>query len=1684
MAEKILLNRNELKVYSNKIRSSGDLLSTFFNDLEKEIELMSYALEGSSAKAYKEELNIINRNFTKKIKDILDKAADEMDLAVKRLLDADRDLARKLGAVRETRGIKPVNAGKLDIEAANVDLRTTFGTADLKVGLTQCVGDPVNAATGNFILEKSDLIIDGFNPLEFKRFYNAMDNWEGDLGRNWHHNYEIKLKRVSESIVEVTFEDGHVEYFIFREDGWYSTEPEKKNKLSINKNKEYILQRGNKVVLYFSEEGILSCLKNESKSLTKIYYNDLGKIDKIDNSCGVLYFQYIDNQITKVTDNTGRCLEYGYSDLNLSSVKSIDGYTYRYEYDDKHRLTRITNPLNNVTVTNIYDENGRTIEQTMADGTVNKFGYNDDEGSIVFTEGNGVEIIYKRDDRFRIYETIYVNGSEKLTFNDSNQITAFTDRNKNTFYYEYDLYGNMLRETNPLGYVTEYSYDDDNRLVSMKNPDGGVYSYCYDINGNVSVVKDPLERKLNIEYNDNGQPVKILIPDGSFYAIKYDGNGNPLEVTDPVGNTSRLEFDLLNRVKSVTKPKGNKMEFEYTSGGKIKKIIYPDGTFEKALYDQRGLVVEEINVNGHSVKNMYNSMGKLVERIDPLGGSTKYEYDSMWNIIKITKPDGSEIRYKYNSVNRLESITNEEGFTTSCEYDANGNIVKVVDARGYESKFDYDALNRLTKAVNSNNASTRYEYTWDGKVQKIINALNGITEFEYDLSGQLVESKDVLGNCTSYTYNSFGLLESITDPRGGVEKYEYNSSGNVTKIIHADCSETKLEYDKNYNITTVIDAAGNRTCFEYDSMDRVRKMINAHGDSRLIEYTKSGKVASIIDENGRKTQYEYDALERLIKVSDAKGGKTEYTYDAADNVTEIHQFMGITSETIDGMHPYKGLELSQKPFTNRMITSFKYDRRGLMTEEKNPAGLITVYAYDENGNLVSKVDREGFVSTFRYDPTNKLEKVIFHDGREVEYQYDLLGQVTGLTDWLGKTSFELDALGRIQKVKDYANRVTEYIWGVGQEKKLIKYPDGIIVSYEYDIMGRLCKMRGIQNGMTSYKYNSTGNIIEKVLPNNAKTKYEYDSLYRLVQMTNTDSQGNILENFRYKYDAIGNRTSIFTNRGLGSNVDGETIYSYDNLNQLVEVKNPDKTIEKYFYDSIGNRVRVENWSSSVLIGALDYKYDNQSRLTEIMGKGRSAIGHDTHMVMEYDKRGNLLNTIINGVTTGKYTFNTANQLATAENKEGNVISFIYDGLGRRVGLQSKDIRQHYVLDVTKPYHNVLMAYDKKLEPQSFTHGLDLTSVSSGDGTLYYMNDALGSPTSLLDNTGNIISQYGYDAFGAISVLHSPEANHNTVFNQIGYTGYQNDVLTGLQYAQARYYMPELGRFISEDSYRGMAVDPLSLNRFTYCRNNPLTHVDPNGHWFHVLVGALIGGVVNVGAKVVGDIISGEFDPQHLDWAGYAGAFASGLVIGGLTAATGGLSLVTGAAIDAAVTTVVETGVKSIITGENQFNVGTILKFGEGFVCNLAFGKLAEGLVNTKLAQKLVDNSFVERLMVKPFQSEADDLFSTMTRKQLYRYMKDLEYKNVLSGITRKLTKRELVNAFAEQMPRIFADAMINPSNYLLGNVLSKITISKEIGQLFGFNMDNDYYNDFVNNIWEKINDLFTQDEKLLPQCAS
>ena len=110
--------------------------------------------------------------------------------------------------------------------------------------------------------------------------------------------------------------------------------------------------------------------------------------------------------------------------------------------------------------------------------------------------------------------------------------------------------------------------------------------------------------------------------------------------------------------------------------------------------------------------------------------------------------------------------------------------------------------------------------------------------------------------------------------------------------------------------------------------------------------------------------------------------------------------------------------------------------------------------------------------------------------------------------------------------------------------------------------------------------------------------------------------------------------------------------------------------------------------------------------------------------------------------------------------------------------------------------------------------------SSGSAA-YFDFDALGSTVGLTDSGGSYINEYAYAPFGGM--LKSIE-NVPNPFEFIGREGVMNDD-NGLSFMRARYYAPDLGRFLAQDPIR---LDSQDANLYRYAGNNPVDYSDPSG----------------------------------------------------------------------------------------------------------------------------------------------------------------------------------------------------------------------------------------------------------------
>jgi len=206
----------------------------------------------------------------------------------------------------------------------------------------------------------------------------------------------------------------------------------------------------------------------------------------------------------------------------------------------------------------------------------------------------------------------------------------------------------------------------------------------------------------------------------------------------------------------------------------------------------------------------------------------------------------------------------------------------------------------------------------------------------------------------------------------------------------------------------------------------------------------------------------------------------------------------------------------------------------------------------------------------------------------------------------------------------------------------------------------------------------------------------------------------------------------------------------------------------------------------------------------------------------YDSNGNLTD---NGSKT--FIYDVENHLIEVKKSDGtSLATFTYDYEGKRTSMTTSTGTTYFhysgskVIYETDANNNVVADYTWDAQGNPVT-------MTKGGTTYYYHVNGHGDVTSLTDASGNIVAQYQYDAWG--NIISSTGSMKDA--NPYRYAGYRYDNETGLYYLMARYYDPNVGRFIMRDTFDGFKGNPLSLNQYAYCNNNPVINTDPSGHYY-------------------------------------------------------------------------------------------------------------------------------------------------------------------------------------------------------------------------------------------------------------
>ena len=233
--------------------------------------------------------------------------------------------------------------------------------------------------------------------------------------------------------------------------------------------------------------------------------------------------------------------------------------------------------------------------------------------------------------------------------------------------------------------------------------------------------------------------------------------------------------------------------------------------------------------------------------------------------------------------------------------------------------------------------------------------------------------------------------------------------------------------------------------------------------------------------------------------------------------------------------------------------------------------------------------------------------------------------------------------------------------------------------------------------------------------------------------------------------------------------------------------------ETFTYDAAGNITSAPD---------LSFQYDTNNRLVSFNGNSVS-----------YDLDGNMLN---NGADT--YTYDSANRLITAG--------------GHTYTYNAEDIRiRDLCLEEDTAYtYNNNCKLSKLLMKTSggtvtkYVYGRGLIGEETGSEFKTYHFDCRGSTVAITDISGNITDTFAYDTYGRLTTR---TGSTPIIFGYNGRDGVITDK-TGLIYMRARYYSPDMKRFINADVVAGKLSKAITLNRYAYANGNPVSLVDPFG----------------------------------------------------------------------------------------------------------------------------------------------------------------------------------------------------------------------------------------------------------------
>lgn len=1018
----------------------------------------------------------------------------------------------------------------------------------------------VNLSTGNYIQEETDLTVPSIGPsLEFTRFYNSTDTYEGPQGKGWTHNYNTHLTVNSDQSINVAYADGQELLFTYNGSS-YDRPAGCFEILEAGSDNTYVLTFKDQTEYTYNSVGQLtSIMDKNSNTLTLSYTN--GLLNTATEPAGrSLTFSYnADSLISGIVDSAGRSVSYTYDNGQLGTVQDVRGEIIQYQYDEQG-LTTIITPDSRTLLHNGYDSGSRVTNQTDGSGNTTQFNY-DQANQTTMTDPLGNTIVTAYDEKYCSTGVTYPeNITETFAYNDNYCRTGVTDALNHTTAYEYDDFGNLHKITDTAGHVTQMDYDSKNNLLWIENDNGKRITFTYDPDSiNLTGVTDPLGNTTSYTYDSSGFLLSKTTPTPDPGTTSYTYQDGLLQtVTDAVYHTTTFDYDNFGNLHTATDAAGKITTMNYNTAGNLTSILDPLGNTTSFTYDWRGNILTKTDARGYITSYAYNGVGILDNIVDDLNNKTQFNYDADNRLEKITDARGNTTTYSYDALGRLTGVTDPLGYTTNSQYDATGNLTGKTDALGREVlSASYNELNYPTTVTNALGKSIVNEYDSLSRLTSVTDPMSRVTQFDYDDLNRLTSTTDAVYGQGSQGFDAHGNRISLTDPNSNTIGFGYDSADRLRSKTTASAGASALEYNNRNLLAQKTNARGQITTYQYDDAGRLVSSTNPNGTTSYT-YDQNGNVLTATDSNGT-IEREYDALNRVSKYTDTHGNIIQYGYDAVGNLVTLTY----------------------------------------------PGGRQVQYGYDVANRLVKVTDWASRITTYEYDPNGRLAKTIRPDGTVETRTYNAAGRLTQLKDTgtggsvLSQFDYEYDAKGNI--IND--NNTNESEPFTTNSAALTYAADNRLATYEgqavlYDADGNMTE-GPLAGNMVNFTFDARSRLTGA-----GNTSYTYEAGNKRIRVSNGVHQTSYVINPNAPLSQVLIETDEQSN---------QTFYVYGL--GLIGQESPGGTYRNYHFDHLGSTIALTDNSGLVTdrfryapYGELVYRSGNTA--TPFLFSGRHGVMTD------------------------------------------------------------------------------------------------------------------------------------------------------------------------------------------------------------------------------------------------------------------------------------------------------------------------------------------------------------------------------------------------------------------------------------------------------------------------------------------